>query len=83
MIAEAQFVHAYGAEMLKYRGDLTADGLIPARAFWLYVAAIPSVLALEASNLTRAVSLAIGARFGDPKTARNLSDLHDEAWYGR
>jgi hypothetical protein len=68
--------------MMRYRGDLTADGLIPFRAFWLFVAAIPSVLALRAESDARAVALAIGARFGDPKVARQLADLHAEAWHG-
>lgn len=82
MLAEAQLIACYGAGMLKYRGDLTSDGLIPARAFWLFVAAVPSVLALRATNDARAVSLAIGSRFGDTSVARTLADLHNEAWYG-
>lgn len=79
VIAESQFIAHYGAGMLHYRGDLTTDGLIPFRAFTLFLAAMPAGLALHAANQTRAISIALGGAFGDKKAGRRLKKLIGEA----
>lgn len=79
VIAEAQFIAHYGADMLKYRGDLTSDGLIPYRAFVLFLSAMPAGLALEAANQVRALSIALAGAFGDKKAGRRLKSLIGEA----
>jgi len=79
VIAESQFISHYGAEMLKYRGDLTSDGLIPYRAFVLFLAAMPSGLALAAANQCRAISIALSGAFGDKQASRRLKKLIGEA----
>ena len=79
MIAESQFIAHYGAEMLKYRGDLTADGLMPYRAFVLFLAAMPAGLALQAANQCRAISISLAGAFGDKQAGRRLKKLIGEA----
>ena len=79
VIAESQFIAHYGCEMLKYRGDLTGDGLIPYRAFVLFLAAMPAGLALAAANQTRAISIALSGAFGDNKASKRLRELIREA----
>lgn len=82
VIAEAQFVAHYGAGMLHYRGDLTSDGMIPFKAFVLFLGAVPSLLALQAANQVRALSLALGGAFGDRSAGRRLKELVKEAGGG-
>jgi len=79
VIAESQFLAHYGCDMLKYRGDLTSDGLIPYRAFVLFLAAMPAGLALAAANQTRAISIALSGAFGDKTAGRRLRKLIGEA----
>jgi hypothetical protein len=79
VVAESQFLAHYGADMLKYRGDLTSDGLIPYRAFVLFLAAMPAGLALTAANQVRALSIAMAGAFGDRKAGRRLKTLIGEA----
>lgn len=83
MIAESQFIAHYGADMLRYRGDLTTDGLIPFRAFLLFLAAMPAGLALQAANEVRAISVALAGAFGDRKATDRLRKLVNEAEGGR
>ena len=64
---------------MNYRGDLTSDGLIPYRAFTLFLAAMPAGLALSAANQTRAISIALGGAFGDKQAGRRLKKLIGEA----
>jgi predicted TIM-barrel enzyme len=82
VVAEAQFVAHYGADMLKYRGDLTTDGVIPFRAFVLFLAALPNVLALQAANQVRAISIALAGAFGDKTASRRLRELVKESGVG-
>jgi predicted TIM-barrel enzyme len=79
VIAEAQFIAHYGADMLRYRSDLTSDGLIPYRAFVLFLAAMPSSLALQAVNQCRAISISLAGAFGDKQASRRLKKLIGEA----
>ena len=79
MIAEAQFLAHYGAEMLHYRGDLTSDGIIPFKAFVLFMQALPAVLALQAANQVRALSIAMAGAFGDRSASRRLKELVKES----
>ena len=79
VIAESQFIAHYGYGMLKYRGDLTSDGLSPYRCFVLFLAAMPAGLALAAANQTRAISIALGGAFGDKQAGRRLRKLTEEA----
>jgi hypothetical protein len=79
VIAESQFLAHYGADMLKYRGDLTSDGLMPYKAFVLFLSAMPAGLALAAANQTRAIGIALSGAFGDKQAGRRLKRLIDEA----
>jgi len=79
VIAESQFIAHYGYGMMKYRGDLTSDGLIPYRAFALFLAAMPAGLALQAANQTRAISIALSGAFGDKQADKRLRKLIEEA----
>jgi hypothetical protein len=69
--------------MLRYRGDLTSDGIVPFKVFLLYMAALPAVLALDAANQVRALSVALAGAFGDKKAGRRLKKLTEEASGGR
>lgn len=80
--AEAQFIKHYGVGMMHYRGDLTSDGVIPFRAFLVFLAALPGVLALEAANQVRAISIALGGAFGDRKASQRLRALIKESGIG-
>jgi hypothetical protein len=68
--------------MLRYRGDLTSDGVIPFKAFLLFLSALPNVLALEAANQVRAISIALAGAFGDKTASRRLRALVKESGIG-
>jgi hypothetical protein len=79
MIAEARMIAHYGAGVMTYHGDLTGDGLIPWRLFWLLLAGIRANLALAAANQVRALSIALAGAFGDKSAARRLRKLIEES----
>ena len=82
-IVEARFVSTYGAEMLRYRGDLTTDGYIPWKLYALFVATMSTVWAGDALNQIRGLSVALAGAFGDKQAGRRIRQLVKEAEGGR